>query len=328
LALVVNGLLLAACGSETPGMLLPPQQTTAGTIAPPPVVAGTTATAGTGTAGAAGRATTGTAGATPGTAGKPAAGGAGAPAVTGGMGGTTVTAGTAAVTAGTGGMAGATGMAGASGTGTPPTGGMGESACLDGITTYDAAGPFMYENKNMGSVKMWVPKVPAGCKVPLVHLNNGTGASCANYQNVLNRFASHGFITLCYENANTGAGAYGVTAIDTAMKAFPDLYSKKIGSTGHSQGGQAAFTTLALAEAKWGEEFTYAGLAMEPASGFGGHARASGVGATGLRRADRHHRGLPLVGSRCDAHPDAAAGDDAYRRRVVALEAARRREGV
>jgi fermentation-respiration switch protein FrsA (DUF1100 family) len=50
---------------------------------------------------------------------------------------------------------------------------------------------------------------------------------------------------------------------------YPDLADNKLGSTGHSQGGQAAFTTLQLAEAKWGSSYIYAGLAMEPASGFG-----------------------------------------------------------
>ena len=50
---------------------------------------------------------------------------------------------------------------------------------------------------------------------------------------------------------------------------YPNLADNKLGSTGHSQGGQAAFTTLQLAEAKWGSQMIYAGLAMEPASGFG-----------------------------------------------------------
>jgi fermentation-respiration switch protein FrsA (DUF1100 family) len=48
-----------------------------------------------------------------------------------------------------------------------------------------------------------------------------------------------------------------------------DLLDKKIGTMGHSQGGQAAFIALQLAEAKYGEEYVYAGLAVEPASGFG-----------------------------------------------------------
>jgi hypothetical protein len=58
-------------------------------------------------------------------------------------------------------------------------------------------------------------------------------------------------------------------AFDAAIAMFPNLVDKKLGSTGHSQGGQASFTVLQLAEAKYGADYIYAGLAMEPASGFG-----------------------------------------------------------
>ena len=54
-----------------------------------------------------------------------------------------------------------------------------------------------------------------------------------------------------------------------AFEMFPELADNKLGSTGHSQGGQAALVTIQLAEAKYGDKMTYAGLAMEPASGFG-----------------------------------------------------------
>jgi predicted dienelactone hydrolase len=111
--------------------------------------------------------------------------------------------------------------------------------------------------------------VPPGCRIPVVHLANGTGASCSSYQQVLNRLASHGFLTTCYESTQTGAGTQGVQAIETAYRNHADLADTKIGSTGHSQGGQAAFTVLQQAEAKWGDSYTYAGLAMQPASGFG-----------------------------------------------------------
>ena len=81
--------------------------------------------------------------------------------------------------------------------------------------------------------------------------------------------ATHGFLTTCYEDPNTGAGTQGIMAFDTAITMYPDLADNKLGSTGHSQGGQAAFVVLQLAEAKYGTKMTYAGLAMEPASGFG-----------------------------------------------------------
>jgi hypothetical protein len=152
---------------------------------------------------------------------------------------------------------------------TTPTG-SGDSSCLDSITDYTKDGPFKFAAKPSGSIKYWVPEVPAGCKVPVVHLANGTGASCSQYQPVLNRLASHGFLATCYENTNTGAGTQGLMAIETAYKNFPDLVAKKIGSTGHSQGGQGTFMVQVLAEQKFGlTDYIYAGLAMEPASGFG-----------------------------------------------------------
>jgi hypothetical protein len=58
-------------------------------------------------------------------------------------------------------------------------------------------------------------------------------------------------------------------AFDTALTMFPDLAANKLGSTGHSQGGQASCVVTQLAEQKWGDKMTYATLAMEPASGYG-----------------------------------------------------------
>jgi len=114
-----------------------------------------------------------------------------------------------------------------------------------------------------------VPNVPAGCKVPMVHLANGTGAMCMSYAASLERLASHGFLTLCYESTQTGAGTQGIEAFEAALAQYPDLADLRFGSTGHSQGGQSSFCVLQFAEEKWGDQGVYAGLAMEPASGFG-----------------------------------------------------------
>jgi hypothetical protein len=160
----------------------------------------------------------------------------------------------------TGGM-----MAGEGGAG----GGSGESACLDGITNFGAAGPFTFMAETAGSVKLWVPAVPAGCKVPIIHLANGTGGSCGSYRAVHERLASHGFLATCYESGQTGAGTQGIMAIETAYSMYPELAGDMIGSTGHSQGGQSSFLVLQFAEEKWGDTKIYTGLAMEPASGFG-----------------------------------------------------------
>jgi hypothetical protein len=157
------------------------------------------------------------------------------------------------------------GGAGAGGTGgAPPT-----ASCLDGVKDYGKDGPFEFKAAHEGSVKIWVPMVPAGCKVPIIHLANGTTATCSAYQPILNNLASHGFLTTCYENPNTGAGTQGIMAIETVIKSHGEMADKKIGSTGHSQGGQASFVVLSFAEDKWGDEYTYAGLAMQPATMFG-----------------------------------------------------------
>jgi hypothetical protein len=193
-----------------------------------------------------------------------------APAGTGGVAGTVAgTAGVAGTEAGTGiaGMAGTAGVAGGAGTGgnEMPEG----SECLAGIESYNSDGPFQVQTMNSGSVKMWVPDTPAGCKVPVIHLANGTGGTCNTYAAVHRRLGSHGFIATCYENANTGAGTQGRMALMTAVSMFPDKAAMRFGSTGHSQGGQAAFVVLAYAEEEFGPEGVYAGLAIEPASGFG-----------------------------------------------------------
>jgi hypothetical protein len=242
---------------------------TGGTGVPPgggTVVSGVNGAAGTPSAGAAGMrgaagsaTATGVAGVT-GKAGTSGAAGAAmaAAGATGGMAGTSGAAGTTGA-AGSTGTAGSTGSAGSSGAG----------GCLDGITDYEKDGPFTVMPTTMGAVNFWVPMVPAGCKVPVIHLANGTGATCSAYEPALNRMATHGFLAICYEDPNTGAGDQAIMAFDAAFAKYPDLADHRLGCTGHSQGGQAAFTSLALAEAKYGSSYIYAGLAMEPASGFG-----------------------------------------------------------
>jgi hypothetical protein len=141
--------------------------------------------------------------------------------------------------------------------------------CLNGITGYDRAGPFSVSTQTIGAVKFWLPRVPAGCRIPVVHFANGTGASCSVYQAIVERLASHGFLAACEEAINTGSGAGGMAALETAINMFPDLADNKLGALGHNQGGQAAFVTIALAERKWGASMRLAGLAMEPSHGLG-----------------------------------------------------------
>jgi len=233
-------------------------------------------TSGAGAAGGAGGSLAGgTGGISGGGAGGSLSGGAGGTSgvTTGGAGGVITTGGAGGVSSGgaagfgTGGTAGI-GTGGGAGVG-GTAGTSGESACLDGITNYTTAGPFTYTTARSGQVNLWIPNVPAGCKVPITHLANGTGASCASYAAILQRLASHGFLTTCYENTNTGQGTQCLTAVQTALDNYPELAAKKVGSTGHSQGGGGAIMCVYRVEQQFGTEIQIVGHAMEPASGFG-----------------------------------------------------------
>lgn len=141
--------------------------------------------------------------------------------------------------------------------------------CIEGGSNFRQSGRFDFETESVGAVKLWLPAVPRGCKVPVIHLANGTGGSCSTYAPILQHLASHGFLATCYENPNTGLGTQCIKALETAYREYPQLADAKIGSMGHSQGGAAAFMCVYRAEQKWGDEKLIAGLAMEPASGFG-----------------------------------------------------------
>jgi hypothetical protein len=139
---------------------------------------------------------------------------------------------------------------------------------MNAITDYEDSGPFTVQATSMGQIDFWVPAVPSGCKVPVVHLANGTGA-CADYAPFLQRMATQGFLATCFQDAHTGAGNDGIAAFQAALAMFPNLADKKLGSVGHGEGGQGALVTLQLAEAMWGSAMVYAGFAMSPESGLG-----------------------------------------------------------
>jgi hypothetical protein len=146
----------------------------------------------------------------------------------------------------------------------------GESSCLANITAYAEAGPFQFETSSNGAINFWVPQVPAACRVPVIHFANGTSDTCSSARPQLERYATHGFITTCYENPNTGAGGQAVEALQAAVERFPDLAAQRFGSTGVEQGGQAAFVTVALAEKHFGLTGSkFAGLPIMPSNGFG-----------------------------------------------------------
>jgi len=144
------------------------------------------------------------------------------------------------------------------------SGGSTEASCLDDITDYGNEGPFTFENRRSGALNFWIPNVPVGCKVPMVHLATGTGASCIFYEQSLERLATHGFLALCYETPQYLTGTFGMQAFETALAEYPDLADYKFGTAGHEIGGGDALFTLQLAEAKWGDRGVYATLGITP----------------------------------------------------------------
>jgi hypothetical protein len=145
-------------------------------------------------------------------------------------------------------------------------------SCLDDITNYTEPGPFEFSNVRSGPVNIWVPDVPAGCKLPVVHFANGTGGTCATYQPILEHLASHGFLTACYESPQADDGAHCIAALQTVFSDHSDLADMKIGSSGQETGGATALDCVSLAEDEWGDTATYAGHAIAPASGSGANA--------------------------------------------------------
>jgi hypothetical protein len=245
---VIVVLLLWACDTRTPE---PDRANGAG--GSQPRSAGADAGAGRGAGGSAG-ATAASAGRT----GTGRAGVAGAPRSTGaGVGGSG---------SGGGGLGGAAGGAGTAGGDAPD-----DSSCLDGITDYAEPGPFEFSSTRSDAVNFWVPAVPAGCKVPVVHFSNGTAASCSSYTAILERLASHGFLTACFESPRGDDGAQCQQALEAARDEYAGLAAMKFGSTGQEVGGSAAIACLYRIEQAW-PGATAAGHAIAPAFGFGAMA--------------------------------------------------------
>jgi hypothetical protein len=145
-----------------------------------------------------------------------------------------------------------------------------DESCLAEISDYKSPGPFDYETTSSGSVRIWKPAVPSGCKVPIVHFANGAHLVCANFEAALAHLASHGFLALCYENSQTGDGTQCIEAVELAREQYSDLVSDKIGFAGHCQGGVSAILCAYRAEERWPEQDNFAVQAGAPEHGFFG----------------------------------------------------------
>ena len=146
-----------------------------------------------------------------------------------------------------------------------------ESWCVaDGNASSEQFGPYEVETTSLERTTIVKPKtIPEGCKLPVVHFANGTGARCSFYAEITEQIASHGFIVSCYQSGSTGSGNGCISGLETVYRNFPDISANLIGSTGHSQGGGASITCNYLAEQKWGDSKRYASSAIQPAHGMG-----------------------------------------------------------
>jgi hypothetical protein len=143
-------------------------------------------------------------------------------------------------------------------------------SCLSEIRNFKTSGSYRVTSEKHGDVNVYLPRgLEAGCRVPIIHLANGTGASCSNYESTLEHFASHGFIAACYEDEDTGQGTQAIDAINRVKREYPDMVDNKYGFTGHSQGGGGAIMAVYRAEQEWGDDAIYAGFGIEPAHGYG-----------------------------------------------------------
>jgi len=144
--------------------------------------------------------------------------------------------------------------------------------CLAGIdpSIYASAGPLSYVERSHGSVTVFVPDVPAGCRVPVVHYANGTNGTCADNESILTHLASHGFVAACYRSGKTGAGTQCIEAVETVLEQHADVADEtRVGFTGHSQGGRSAILCAYNAEQSWGDARTLAVQAIEPSHWYG-----------------------------------------------------------
>ncbi|HEX3694429.1 MAG TPA: hypothetical protein VH374_03475 [Polyangia bacterium] len=215
------------------------------------------------------------------------AGGSGATtAGSGGVAGQT-TAGTGGETVGSGGQPDA-GMAAGSGgapadidasTMTDAGADIAVSSAWPPVTDYAAAGPFAtMRTNNTGPGNGYdifrpVDLGAGGRKHPIISWNNGTLYAIDLYKDLLDHWASYGFVVIGAHTNTTAGGGVHKAAIDwlvaqngAAASPFHNVLDlTKIGASGHSQGGGA---TLAAAANKPGTTGIVASLPLMPILSF------------------------------------------------------------
>jgi hypothetical protein len=124
------------------------------------------------------------------------------------------------------------------------------------VTDFAARGPFAIQREtNVGPDAAYDIVRPMrlgeeGRKHPIVSWNNGTVYEIDRYQDLLDHWASHGFVVIGGHTNSTAGGAVHKAAIDWLFAEsaragsvyFGMLDLTKIGASGHSQGGGATIT--------------------------------------------------------------------------------------
>ncbi|MEX1257428.1 MAG: hypothetical protein WEG36_07410 [Gemmatimonadota bacterium] len=151
---------------------------------------------------------------------------------------------------------GATSGQGGAGGSAVDTGGGADGNAWPAVTDFAARGPFPIQREaNVGPNAAYDIVRPAmlgaqGRKHPIISWNNGTLYEISRYQDLLDHWASHGFVVMGGHTNTTAGGAIHQGAIDwlvaenarTGSPYFGMLEVTKIGAAGHSQGGGASIT--------------------------------------------------------------------------------------
>lgn len=140
------------------------------------------------------------------------------------------------------------GMGGGAGAGGGGTGGS-SGNCFPSVTDFTAAGSFTPTSGDVTSVMCTIFRPTElgvnGCKNPVIVWGNGTFNTPANYTNLFNHFASHGFIVAAADTSNSGSGKEMLACLQYIIDqntASGSPYEGKvdtdhIASSGYSQGG-------------------------------------------------------------------------------------------
>jgi dienelactone hydrolase len=115
---------------------------------------------------------------------------------------------------------------------------------------YAKKGAYATSNEKIKGFRIYYPKNMVGDH-PIITWGNGTGAPTLVYHPLLNHLASWGFVVIASDSAMTQSGKEMIEGIDylieqnanTSSKFYGMLNVKRIGSTGHSQGGGGAINT-------------------------------------------------------------------------------------